>query len=77
MGILIFKGLTARRLYKSFGVKGLKERLALGPVRLRKSVDNYLQEVSFMLQVFYELCSRGFTYQRRVQIDMTIWPSAV
>jgi hypothetical protein len=23
--ILIFKGLTARRLYKSFGVKGLKE----------------------------------------------------
>jgi hypothetical protein len=23
MGILIFKGLTARRLYKSFGVKGL------------------------------------------------------
>jgi hypothetical protein len=24
LGILIFKGLTARRLYKSFGVKGLK-----------------------------------------------------
>jgi hypothetical protein len=24
MGILIFKGLTARRLYKSFGVKGLR-----------------------------------------------------
>jgi hypothetical protein len=23
-GILIFKGLTARRLYKSFGVKGLR-----------------------------------------------------
>jgi hypothetical protein len=23
MGILIFKGLTARRLYKSFGFKGL------------------------------------------------------
>jgi hypothetical protein len=23
MGILIFKGLTARRLYKSFGLKGL------------------------------------------------------
>jgi hypothetical protein len=23
LGILIFKGLTARRLYKSFGVKGL------------------------------------------------------
>jgi hypothetical protein len=23
LGILIFKGLTARRLYKSFGIKGL------------------------------------------------------
>jgi hypothetical protein len=23
LGILMFKGLTARRLYKSFGVKGL------------------------------------------------------
>jgi hypothetical protein len=23
LGVLIFKGLTARRLYKSFGVKGL------------------------------------------------------
>jgi hypothetical protein len=26
LGILIFKGLTARRLYKSFGVKGLKHK---------------------------------------------------
>jgi hypothetical protein len=25
LGILIFKGLTARRHYKSFGVKGLRE----------------------------------------------------
>jgi hypothetical protein len=25
LGILIFKGLTARRLYKLFGVKGLTE----------------------------------------------------
>jgi hypothetical protein len=25
LGILIFKGLTARRLYKLFGVKGLKK----------------------------------------------------
>jgi hypothetical protein len=24
MGILLFKGLTGRRLYKSFGVKGLR-----------------------------------------------------
>jgi hypothetical protein len=27
LGILIFKGLTARRLYKSFSVKGLVEEL--------------------------------------------------
>jgi hypothetical protein len=27
LGILIFKGLTAPRLYKSFGVKGLIHRL--------------------------------------------------
>jgi hypothetical protein len=27
LGILIFKGLTARRLYKSFGVKGLKIKI--------------------------------------------------
>jgi hypothetical protein len=27
LGIWIFKGLTARRLYKSFGVKGLKQTL--------------------------------------------------
>jgi hypothetical protein len=26
LGILIYKGLTARRLYKSFGVKGLKKQ---------------------------------------------------
>jgi hypothetical protein len=29
LGILIFKGLTARRLYKSFGVKGLNYASAL------------------------------------------------
>jgi hypothetical protein len=28
LGILIFKGLTALRLYKSFGVKGLNARTA-------------------------------------------------
>jgi hypothetical protein len=32
LGILIFKGLTARRLYKSFGVKGLKTRVFMSPV---------------------------------------------
>jgi hypothetical protein len=31
LGVLIFKGLTARRLYKSFGVKGLRtNRTTLG-----------------------------------------------
>jgi hypothetical protein len=29
LGILIFKGLTARRLYKSFGVKGLIYRVKM------------------------------------------------
>jgi hypothetical protein len=29
LGILIFKGLTARRLYKSFGVKGLMPVLSI------------------------------------------------
>jgi hypothetical protein len=29
LGILIYKGLTARRLYKSFGVKGLKAGIFL------------------------------------------------
>jgi hypothetical protein len=29
LGILIFKGLTARRLYKSFGVKGLSAHFTL------------------------------------------------
>jgi hypothetical protein len=29
LGILIFKGLTARRLHKSFGVEGLKTLLIL------------------------------------------------
>jgi hypothetical protein len=31
LGILIFKGLIARRLYKSFGVKGLKMLKAACP----------------------------------------------
>jgi hypothetical protein len=34
MGTLIFKGLTARRLYKSFGVKGLMNAVPI-PVATR------------------------------------------
>jgi hypothetical protein len=30
LGILIFKGITARRLYKSFAVKGLRTYLEAG-----------------------------------------------
>jgi hypothetical protein len=30
LGKLIFKGLTARRLYKSFGVKGLRKYNVVG-----------------------------------------------
>jgi hypothetical protein len=43
VGILIFKGLTARRLYKSFGVKGLIRLLAEGrdvAVLLRAQIDS-------------------------------------
>jgi hypothetical protein len=41
-GILIFKGLTARRLYTSFGVKGLK-LIAHGCVTgIRFSAEEYL-----------------------------------
>jgi hypothetical protein len=32
LGILIFKGLTARRLYKSFDIKGLKKALEIFPL---------------------------------------------
>jgi hypothetical protein len=32
MDILVFKGLTARRLYKSFGVKGLRFRPTQGEI---------------------------------------------
>jgi hypothetical protein len=30
LGVLIFKGLIAQRLYKSFGVKGLRAALVVG-----------------------------------------------
>jgi hypothetical protein len=34
MGILIFKGLTARRIYKSFGVKGLNSICTISSQKL-------------------------------------------
>jgi hypothetical protein len=47
LGILIFKGFTARRLDKSFGVKGLKTSqvvIFLLPLKVREDV---LNRVSF------------------------------
>jgi hypothetical protein len=46
LGILIFKGLTARRLYKSFGVKGLSRALIdVQNQLLCQSVDTWFIEV--------------------------------
>jgi hypothetical protein len=46
-GILIFKGLTARRLYKSFGVKGLKDvnpttTIALSVFKYKENIHEVL-----------------------------------
>jgi hypothetical protein len=45
-GILIFKGLTARRLYKSFGVKGLIKGLSIN-VGFGGAVDWYAGDGRF------------------------------
>jgi hypothetical protein len=47
LGILIFKGLTARRLYKSFGVKGLKDvnpttTIALSVFKYKENIHEVL-----------------------------------
>jgi hypothetical protein len=46
LGILIFKGLTARRLYKSFGVKGLS-------IGLRVVHSNKLPTIRSILMTIY------------------------
>jgi hypothetical protein len=38
LGILFFKGLTARRVYKSFGVKGINNPLSLRPQLVPHSI---------------------------------------
>jgi hypothetical protein len=48
LGILIFKGLTARRLYKSFGVKGLM--YPLYTYKYRQPVYNLLSNSIYYLQ---------------------------
>jgi hypothetical protein len=42
LGILIFKGLTARYLYKSFGVKGLKKFCIYINVCFCKTTDLFI-----------------------------------
>jgi hypothetical protein len=42
LGILIFKGLTARRLYKSFGFKGLMKNEFCDVVQKSRACPNYL-----------------------------------
>jgi hypothetical protein len=46
MGILIFKGLTARRLYKSFGVKGL---ISIFHLRLRIPGDQFTYSEKYLV----------------------------
>jgi hypothetical protein len=50
MGILIFKGLTARRLYKSFGVKGL-----IVSAGTTSKPDTYVDQITFQSKSL--LCS--------------------
>jgi ABC-type microcin C transport system permease subunit YejB len=45
MGILICKGLTARRLYKSFGVKGLTDK----NIKMEYTIYTTLQEILLYL----------------------------
>jgi hypothetical protein len=51
LGILIFKGLTARRLYKSFGVKGLTPEL-------NRSAQRCLQIFFTGILIFKRLTAR-------------------
>jgi hypothetical protein len=51
LGILIFKGLTARRLYESFGVKGLTARL-LKPKSRQSQPLFHIHSIAFILNKF-------------------------
>jgi hypothetical protein len=52
LGILIFKGITARRVYKSFGAKGLKKQLA---VRLFSNMYFSLGEFRFIAALIIDI----------------------
>jgi hypothetical protein len=53
LGILIFKGLTARRLYKSFGVKGLIDN------NLRGITNGQMIQVTARSKAWFCGCSRA------------------
>jgi hypothetical protein len=50
VGILIFKGLTARSLYKSFGVKGLKPTGNVAYHKVSKSKILYFEHMEFVCE---------------------------
>jgi hypothetical protein len=62
LGILIFEGLTARRLYKSFGVKGLISKHikrkcdVIGVYSLTNSLRAYMSQVLFLLYMIQIFC---------------------
>jgi hypothetical protein len=61
LGILIFKGLTARRLYNSFGVEGLNNSHFSNPSGMLNGIPelNLRQRLDFIKQV-------AFSFQRFV-----------
>jgi hypothetical protein len=50
VGILIFKGLNARRLYKLFSVKGLKELVEIW--RCGEEIECQFRPLQFLLTLF-------------------------
>jgi hypothetical protein len=64
-GELIFKGLTARRLYKSFGVKGLKNTLSESKVTKYKKVN--------FGRTGYVVCTMRRSTQRGSRVFMCLY----
>jgi hypothetical protein len=66
LGILIFKGLTVRRLYKSFGIKGLlsykgREGSDKKMRKRRKKLVDDLKD------------RRGYSHLKEEALDCTMW----
>jgi hypothetical protein len=64
LGILIFKGLTARRLYKSFGVKGLMDK-SLKPYRESKDspVTRLVTTPTSPFKLPFCICLLGYIFR--------------